>query len=212
MENFQEASHRKQVKQPPLPPKKKKQSSNHDLNRSNENPNITSATVWTQSSCAPNQWLVSVQSSGTDKRCIFVVKSMRGIEKQSKDLETVKHILEALQLKGLLHSKNAKNQMSHQNFVYDRNGESSIVVMKLARSSASRISRGGNELLLSSFRLRPGPHWNTNEVSSVMSPRRDWPVSVQSFDADKWCECRNRKGVRSYLLAIYFYFYFFHPP
>ena len=42
---------------------------------------------------------------------------MQGIEKQSKDLETVKHILEALQLKGLLHSKNAKNQMSHQNFV-----------------------------------------------------------------------------------------------
>ena len=60
---------------------------------------------------------------------------MRGIEKQSKDLETVKQILEALQLKGLLHSKNAKNQMSHQNFVYDQNDESPIVVMKANKVS-----------------------------------------------------------------------------
>lgn len=100
---------------------------------------------------------------------------MRGIEEPSKDLETLKHILEALQLKGLLHSKKAKNQMSHQNFVYDRNGESPIVVMKPARSPANRISRGGNESPPSSFRSRPGPRRNTNEVSPAVSPRRDWP-------------------------------------
>ncbi|KAM4087460.1 hypothetical protein ACJW30_10G179100 [Castanea mollissima] len=100
---------------------------------------------------------------------------MRGIEEPSKDLETLKHILEALQLKGLLHSKKAKNQMSHQNFVYDRNGESPIIVMKPARSPVSRISRGGNESPPSSFRSRPGPRRNTNEVSPAVSPRRDRP-------------------------------------
>ena len=100
---------------------------------------------------------------------------MRGIEEPSKDLETLKHILEALQLKGLLHSKKAKNQMSHQNFVYDRNGESPIVVMKPARSPANRFSRGGNESPPSSFRSRPGPRRNTNEVSPAVSPRRDRP-------------------------------------
>nr|POF10926.1 oligopeptide transporter 7 [Quercus suber] len=49
--------------------------------------------------------------------------------------------------------------MSHQN------GESPIVVMKPARSPVNRFSRGGNESPPSSFRLRPGPRWNTNEVS-----------------------------------------------
>ena len=135
---------------------------------------------------------------------------MRGIEEPSKDLETLKHILEALQFKGLLHSKNAKNQMSHQNFVYDRNGESPIIVMKPTRSPASRISRGGNKSLPSSFRSRPGPRRNTNEVSPAVSPRHDWSVSMQSSGANKRCECTTTKGVRSCLLAIYFYF--FHSP
>ena len=128
---------------------------------------------------------ISMQSFGADKWCVFVVESMRGIEEPSKDLETLKHILEALQLLGLLHSKNAKNQMSHQNFVYDWNGESPIVVMKLARSPTSHISRGGNELPPSSFKSWTGPCRNTNEVSSAVSSRRDWPVSVQSSGIDK---------------------------
>ncbi|TKY52677.1 LONGIFOLIA protein [Spatholobus suberectus] len=46
---------------------------------------------------------------------------MRGINEPSKDLHTLKHILEALQLKGLLHSNNKPNQ-------------SPIVVMKPVRS------------------------------------------------------------------------------
>ena len=141
----------------------------------------------TPPSCAPDQRPISVQSSGIDKRCVFVAKLMRGIEEPSKDLETLKHVLEALQLKGLLHSKNAKNQMGHQNFVYDRNGDSPIVVMKPARSPASRISRGRNESPPSSFRSRPSPRRNTNKMSLAMSLRRDRPVSVQSSGAER-CE------------------------
>uniref|UniRef100_A0A7N2KZ79 Uncharacterized protein n=1 Tax=Quercus lobata TaxID=97700 RepID=A0A7N2KZ79_QUELO len=94
---------------------------------------------------------------------------MRGIEELSKDLETLKHVLEALQLKGLLHSKNAKNQIGHQNFVYDRNGDSPIAVMKPTRSLASRISHGRNASPPSSFRSRPGPRRNTNEMSLAIS-------------------------------------------
>ncbi|KAL6527665.1 hypothetical protein OROMI_029476 [Orobanche minor] len=61
---------------------------------------------------------------------------MRGIKEPSQDLETLKQILEALQLKGLLHSKPPpqQNQVRHRNFVY---GESPIVVMKPSRSPAS---------------------------------------------------------------------------
>ncbi|CAA3000969.1 protein LONGIFOLIA 1 [Olea europaea var. sylvestris] len=46
---------------------------------------------------------------------------MRGIDEPSKDLETLKQILEALQLKGLLHSKKSteQNQFSYRNLVYD---------------------------------------------------------------------------------------------
>jgi len=132
----------------------------------------------------------------------FVVESMRGIEEPSKDLETLKHVLEALQLKGLLHSKNAKNQMGHQNFVYDRNDESSIVVMKLARSPTSHISCGRNESPPSSFRSRPGPRRNTNEMSPAVNPRRDRPVSVQSSGADYWYECTTTKGVNCEVLFI----------
>ncbi|KAL5123667.1 Protein LONGIFOLIA 1 [Glycine soja] len=53
---------------------------------------------------------------------------MRGINEPSKDLHTLKHILEALQLKGLLHSNNKPNQ-------------SPIVVMKPVRS----VNRTGND-------------------------------------------------------------------
>ena len=204
MKNFQEASGKSSNH---LYPKKKKKSSKHNPNRSNESPNVTSATVLTPPFCALDERPVSVQSSGADRRCVFVVESMRGIEEPSKDLETLKHVLEALQLKGLLHLKNAKNQMGHQNFVYDRNGDSPIVVMKPARSPASRISRGRNESPPSSFRSRPGPRWNTNEMSPAVSPRRDRPVSVQSSGADYWCECTTTEGVNCEILFITIYFF-----
>ncbi|XP_072986973.1 uncharacterized protein [Typha latifolia] len=63
---------------------------------------------------------------------------MRGIDEPAKDLDTLKQILEALQLKGLLHSKPSDQQIDgHRNVIYDANlrrtsGESPIVVMKPA--------------------------------------------------------------------------------
>ena len=75
---------------------------------------------------------------------------MRGIDEPARDLETLKQILEALQLKGLLHSKKPTNQSNHRNFVYDRSFpsyESPIVVIKPGRSPAStrRPVRTGKE-------------------------------------------------------------------
>ncbi|KVI03897.1 protein LONGIFOLIA 1 [Cynara cardunculus var. scolymus] len=63
----------------------------------------------------------------------------REIDEQSKDLETLKHILEALQLKGLLHSRRPPNIDSQHNFVYDPSFPSddpNIVLMKPVRSPA----------------------------------------------------------------------------
>ncbi|CAN1766281.1 Protein LONGIFOLIA 1 [Linum perenne] len=71
---------------------------------------------------------------------------MRGIDEPSKDLETLKQILEALQLKGLLHSNNKPpaNQSSSRNLVYDRSFEDSpIVVMKSARSTSPMSRQTG---------------------------------------------------------------------
>ncbi|KAG6403017.1 hypothetical protein SASPL_135232 [Salvia splendens] len=61
---------------------------------------------------------------------------LRGIEESSTDLETLKQILEALQLKGLLHSRKRSelHQIRNRNFVYD---DSPIVVMKPSRSPNS---------------------------------------------------------------------------
>ncbi|RDX68686.1 Protein LONGIFOLIA 1, partial [Mucuna pruriens] len=62
---------------------------------------------------------------------------MRGINEPSKDLHTLKHILEALQLKGLLHSNN----------------QSPIVVMKPLRS----VNRTGNDSPPPPSSLRSSP-------------------------------------------------------
>ncbi|XP_041018104.1 protein LONGIFOLIA 1 isoform X1 [Juglans microcarpa x Juglans regia] len=102
---------------------------------------------------------------------------MRGIDEPSQDFETLKHILEALQLKGLLRSKKPLNQMNHRNFVYDhRSLESPIVVMKpAARSSANRPGRNGNDSPPSSFRSKAGVRRHVNETLPALSPRRDRP-------------------------------------
>ncbi|KAG2696972.1 hypothetical protein I3760_07G085100 [Carya illinoinensis] len=102
---------------------------------------------------------------------------MRGIDEPSQDFETLKHILEALQLKGLLRSKKPSNQMNHRNFVYDhRSLESPVVVMKpAARSSANRPGRNGNDSPPSSFRSKTGVRRNVNETLPALSPRRDRP-------------------------------------
>lgn len=102
---------------------------------------------------------------------------MRGIDEPSKDLETLKQILEALQLKGLLHSKKPPSQRNH---VHDRTAslESPIVVMRPARSPtlANRFGRIGNESPPSSCRSRQISRRNVNatgETMPSMASRRD---------------------------------------
>ncbi|XP_052731150.1 protein LONGIFOLIA 2 isoform X2 [Vigna angularis] len=74
---------------------------------------------------------------------------MRGINEPSKDLHTLKHILEALQLKGLLHSNGKSNQspivvMKPVRSV-NRTGSDSPPPAPLLRSSPRRSLRVGNE-------------------------------------------------------------------
>ncbi|XP_047975662.1 protein LONGIFOLIA 1 [Salvia hispanica] len=85
---------------------------------------------------------------------------LRGIEEPSKDLETLKQILEALQLKGLLHSRKHSelHQIPQRTFVFD---DSPIVVMKPSRSPIHNRSGGRKAYGLSA------------ENSPSMSPRRD---------------------------------------
>ncbi|KAB2616105.1 protein LONGIFOLIA 1 [Pyrus ussuriensis x Pyrus communis] len=120
---------------------------------------------------------------------------MRGIDEPSKDLETLKQILEALQLKGLLHSRKASNQINSRNFVYDRSFESPIVVMKPSRSPSSthRAARFGNESPppSSGFRSRAGVRRN-----GELSPRRDLPENVRSQTRGRSPAAREG-GVRS---------------
>lgn len=107
---------------------------------------------------------------------------MRGINEPAKDLETLKQILEALQLKGLLHSKKPA-EIGQKNFGYDRSflyEESPIVLMKPSRSpgSLNRNGRVGNNSPPSSVRSKPGVRRNINlagEFSPTQSPRRDRP-------------------------------------
>lgn len=99
---------------------------------------------------------------------------MRGIDEPSKDLETLKHILEALQLKGLLHPKKPSSQASSlRNLVYD---ESPIVVMK--PGAIYRQGKAGNDSSSPSSFRRAAPRRNLNfsgEMSPAVSPRRDRP-------------------------------------
>ncbi|MBA0758481.1 hypothetical protein Gotri_021473 [Gossypium trilobum] len=98
---------------------------------------------------------------------------LRGIDEPAKDLETLKKILEASQLKGLLHSKKPPNQTNKRNFVYEHE-QSPLPIIKQGRSPASAVRRIGNDSPPSSNRSRPGPHWNLSiDVPPAMSPRRD---------------------------------------
>ncbi|KAL1547183.1 protein LONGIFOLIA 1-like [Salvia divinorum] len=85
---------------------------------------------------------------------------LRGIEEPSKDLETLKQILEALQLKGLLHSRkhSEQHQIPQRTFVFD---DSPIVVMKPSRSPNHNGSGGRKSYGLAA------------ENPPSMSPRRD---------------------------------------
>ncbi|XAR58588.1 hypothetical protein NMG60_11014055 [Bertholletia excelsa] len=107
---------------------------------------------------------------------------MRGIDESSKDLETLKQILEVMQLKGLLHSKKSLAPISQRNFVYERNFssvESPIVVMSPSRSEVSSINtRLGKDSPPSALRSRAGLRRslnNTGECTQTVSPRRERP-------------------------------------
>lgn len=93
---------------------------------------------------------------------------MRGFP--SKDLETERQFLEALQLKGLLRSKKPPSQ---RNLVYDRissQAESPIVVMRPARSptSVNRLGRISNDSPPSSYRSRQVGRRNVNVTGETM--------------------------------------------
>ncbi|KAK8614684.1 hypothetical protein V6N13_068480 [Hibiscus sabdariffa] len=110
---------------------------------------------------------------------------LRGIEEPSKDLETLKQFLEALQLKGLLHTPKPENQRSDtdRNFAYEHE-HSPIVVIKPAA-----IRRTGNDSPPSSYRSRPGAcRFSNLESPLMMSLRRDRPESERNL--------RNQSRVR----------------
>ncbi|GMI73790.1 hypothetical protein HRI_001048200 [Hibiscus trionum] len=111
---------------------------------------------------------------------------LRGISEPSKDIETVKQFLEALQLKGLLHTTNPENQRSDWNFAYEHE-QSPIVVIKPAA-----IRRTGNDSPPLGYRSRPGPpgaRRNSNlDSPPPTSPRRDPPASERNL--------RNQSRVR----------------
>jgi len=104
---------------------------------------------------------------------------MRGINEPSKDLHTLKHILEALQLKGLLHSNTKPNQ-------------SPIVVMKPVRSvnrtgndspplrsSPRRSPRVGNETRRDDQNERSSMSQSSRALSSSPNRRRQQNVEPQ---------------------------------
>ncbi|CAN1766273.1 Protein LONGIFOLIA 1 [Linum perenne] len=95
---------------------------------------------------------------------------MRGIDEPSKDLETLKQILEALQLKGLLHSNNKPpaNQSSSRNLVYDRRRNSSSPT-RSESSAKSPIRR--RPLNIETQRRIGNDSVEQRRVSPVQSPK-----------------------------------------
>ncbi|KAK5811141.1 hypothetical protein PVK06_026463 [Gossypium arboreum] len=95
---------------------------------------------------------------------------LRGINEPSKDLENLKRILEALQLKGLLHTTKPPNQRNKRSFVYE---QSPIVVIRPERSSP--IRRSSNDSPPPAYRSKNGARRNSNLEPPPPSPRRDRP-------------------------------------
>ena len=105
---------------------------------------------------------------------------MRGVDEPSKDLETLKHILEALQLKGLLHSKPPPpNHVRHRNFIYD---DSPIVLMKPTPSKPANGRKQVNGVrrnysLSGETSPSPSPRRERNARSPTRSGRSGSPIS-----------------------------------
>ncbi|CAA2996777.1 Hypothetical predicted protein [Olea europaea subsp. europaea] len=95
---------------------------------------------------------------------------MKGINEPSKDLETSKQILEALQLKGLVHSKklSGQNQLSYRNFVYD---ESPLTRYSRSTPVYHTNRRMGNDTPPSSYKNQARRNLNlaSDRLSSVSS-------------------------------------------
>lgn len=111
---------------------------------------------------------------------------MRGIDEPSKDLETLKQVLEALQLKGLLHNKRPSEQIGHRNFVYDptfSSDESPIVLMRPSRSVSPSHRGMANGTPPSNLRSRNvigrRPNLSSESLPSV-SPCRERPASERN--------------------------------
>nr|XP_043611421.1 uncharacterized protein LOC122583047 [Erigeron canadensis] len=118
------------------------------------------------------------QSTNQNQMCGDSEKllKMRGIDDRTNDLESLKHILEALQLKGLLHSKN-KRPLSYdgqRNFVYDQSfmpiDDSNNVVMK------PWLSGGTNQRFGNTF----GVVNNRYSSESIHSPKKEYGVIDRS--------------------------------
>ncbi|KAL9239703.1 hypothetical protein vseg_014000 [Gypsophila vaccaria] len=97
----------------------------------------------------------------------------RRIDESSKDLETLKHIIEAVKLKGLLHSSTTYSEMkARNNAVYDRRffveEESPIVLMKPTRPTSPASSTPMNRRRIQSCNVSSG------ELSH--SPRKERPA------------------------------------
>ncbi|CAL9173327.1 unnamed protein product [Musa hybrid cultivar] len=105
--------------------------------------------------------------------------SMRGIDEPGKDLETLKQILEALQLKGLLHSKPSDHGATGRRIrIYDNQGpdrlheadlQASTAAIK--RAAAAQIRRRSSECSASPLRA---------DLLPVRSPRRRRPTANAS--------------------------------
>lgn len=100
----------------------------------------------------------------------------RGIDEQANDLEALKHILEALHLKGLLHSQKASQHTNERSF---SSHQSPIVVMKPSRSSISPAKRKiATDSPPTGYRTGTGVRRSLNyscECSPAASPRRERP-------------------------------------
>lgn len=107
---------------------------------------------------------------------------MRGIDEPSKDLETLKQILEALQLKGLLHSN---RRFEQRNLVYDRSFQSEDSPRMGDDSPASRYGVRRNSNLTSS-----------GEYSPTVSPRREGQSSDRNRSLRSPTRVRSESNAR----------------
>ncbi|KAL1825971.1 hypothetical protein ACET3Z_012749 [Daucus carota] len=98
---------------------------------------------------------------------------LKGLDEQSQDLETLKQILEAMQLKGLLHSKKAQTPVKNKNVVYERTHsfpcddnehQSFSSVMSVNR-------RGGSNSPISTHRSKS--EYRRSDSIPAVSPRRE---------------------------------------